>query len=31
VAGADHTLSQAESQQHVIEAVREHLDHTAND
>ena len=31
VAGADHTLSQADSQQHVIEAVREHLDHTAND
>lgn len=28
VAGADHTLSQTESQQHVIEAVREHLDHT---
>jgi len=31
VAGADHTLSQADSQQHVIEAVRDHLDHTAND
>ena len=31
VAGADHTLSQTDSQQHVIEAVREHLDHTAND
>ncbi|HEV8692220.1 MAG TPA: alpha/beta fold hydrolase [Ideonella sp.] len=28
VAGADHTLSQSESQQHVIEAVRQHLDHT---
>ena len=29
VAGADHTLSQSESQQHVIEAVRQHLDHTS--
>ncbi|HJV68123.1 alpha/beta hydrolase [Ideonella sp.] len=29
VAGADHTLSQTDSQQHVIEAVREHLDHTS--
>lgn len=28
VAGADHTLSQTESQVHVIEAVRQHLDHT---
>jgi alpha-beta hydrolase superfamily lysophospholipase len=27
VAGADHTLSQTDSQRHVIEAVREHLDH----
>lgn len=27
VSGADHTLSQADSQQHVIETVREHLDH----
>jgi alpha-beta hydrolase superfamily lysophospholipase len=30
VAGADHTLSQTESQQHVIEAVRQHLEHTGN-
>jgi hypothetical protein len=29
VAGADHTLSHGESQQHVIEAVRQHLDHTS--
>jgi len=28
VSGADHTLSQSDSQRHVIEAVREHLDHT---
>lgn len=28
VAGADHTLSQTDSQQRVIEAVRAHLDHT---
>jgi pimeloyl-ACP methyl ester carboxylesterase len=30
VAGADHTLSQADSQQHVIEAVRQHLDRTGS-
>lgn len=27
IAGADHTLSRSDSQQHVIEAVRQHLDH----